>query len=116
MLMGEFKQFSSPHHSAVILHYLAAQAAVTESGNLHKVDSSLRMTCPHKHPSFPRLKREHMSRTAEIFRTGVRIRTFQGGDRAFHGRDSRRSGNMVNRNGKSSAVIVSIFRNHLFQA
>ena len=116
MLMGEFQQFRSPHHGAVIFHYLAAQAAVTESGNLHKVNSSFCMPCPHKHSAFPRLKREHMSRTAEIFRTGVRIRTFQGSDRAFHGRDSRRSGNMVNRNGKSSAVIVSIFRNHLFQA
>ena len=113
---GELKEPRGPHHSAVIIHYLTAQAALPQAGYFHKVHCSLGVPFTLEHASGPCLKREHMPRPPEVLRPGVRAGAFHRSHRTLCRRNARSGGDMVYGDGECRAVVVGIVRDHLGQS
>ena len=112
MLLGKLNQLRRACHMAVIAHNLAADTNRTQACQLAQIHSGFGMTGAHQHAALTRTQRKHMTGTTEIARLHALLSTFLHRIRTLIGRNARRRIHMVDRNGKSSLVIIRILAHH----
>ena len=85
---GFFSEFACAHHGAVVAHDFAAQAALLKAGEAADRRSLRCVHCARAHRPLWRAG-EHVPRTAEILRLGVRVDALHGRNRSLGGGNAR---------------------------
>ena len=86
-----------------------------ESGQTAQIDSCLGVAVAGQHTAAACNKRENVSRTAQLLRLGVDIRTFAAGKAAFLGGNAGRGVHMVDRDRERGVVVVGVDLYHLLE-
>ena len=114
--LGLFEQLGGAHHRAVVAHDLAAQAALFQSCQTAQIDRCLGVAVAGEHAAAPRNQREHMTRTAQVLGTGVRVHAAAAGKAALLGGNAGRGVHVVDGNRKGGVVVVGVDLDHLLKA
>ena len=75
----QFPEICGPHHGSVVLHDLAAHAALGEPRQTHEVHCRLGVSVSHEHSAPSCHKWEYMARSSEILGFCRRIHAFHHG-------------------------------------
>ena len=115
VLFRHLLEFRRPHHGAVFSHHLTAKAHFFQSGQSHQVHRRFGMSVPNQNTAVTCHQWEHVSRSSQIVRLSLRIRQHPAGIPSLLRGDSGGGIYVVDGYGKSSAMVVGIFRYHLRQ-
>ena len=98
-----------------LAHDLTAQTALLESGQTAQIDSCLGVAVAGQHTAAACNKRKNVSRTAQLLRLGVDIRTFAAGKAAFLCGNAGRGVHMVDGDRERGVVVVGVDLYHLLE-
>ena len=113
VLFAEFDELRHARHGAILAHDFADDAGGSETGDASEVDARFGLACANEDAAVACAKREDMTRTREVLRTGFGIDGGEDGDGAVGGADACGDADArVDGFGKCGAVNAGVDRRH----